>query len=63
MTSMGAVAFDAYPFLPTPLIVKDTWRSVDVVGQIGCPLAIAYCDKDPNSLGQTLPPAFMRRNP
>ena len=52
MTHMADVAFDAYPFLPTPLLVKDQWRSVDVINQIDCPLAITYCDKDTTVRGK-----------
>ena len=46
MTHMAHVAFDRYPFLPAPLLIKDQWRSIDAMDCIKCPLAIAYCDKD-----------------
>ena len=52
MTHMAHVAFDKYPFLPTPWIVKDHWRSVDVINAIDCPLAITYCDRDTTVRGR-----------
>ncbi len=46
LSAMHHVAFDRYPFLPTGIIVRDKWRSIDKIAQINCPLAIAYCDQD-----------------
>ena len=46
LTAMHHVAFDAYPFLPMGLIVRDQWRSIEKITAINCPLAIVACDRD-----------------
>lgn len=45
-TTMLRSAHDRYPFLPMRLIIRDQWRSIDLIGQISCPLCIVACDRD-----------------
>ena len=46
LSSAVDVGHDTFPFLPMSLMLKDTWRSIDVIDQIQAPLAIVYCDGD-----------------
>ena len=44
--TLTAAAKDLYPFLPTRLILRDSWRSIDTLAQITCPLMIVASDRD-----------------
>lgn len=37
LSAMHHVAYDRYPFLPTGIIVRDKWRSIDRIADISCP--------------------------
>lgn len=45
-STMYHAGFDRYPFLPTQIITRDKWKSIDVIAQVNRPLMIAYCDQD-----------------
>ncbi|MGB0718347.1 MAG: alpha/beta hydrolase [Alphaproteobacteria bacterium] len=45
-TSMVDAAWDLYPFLPIRIILRDQWKSIDIINKIDCPIMIVACDGD-----------------
>ena len=45
-TSAHHMAFDSLPILPWQLILRDQWRSIDLIADVLCPIAIVACDRD-----------------
>ena len=56
-TSMGDAAAEHYPFVPTRLLVRDRYASVDKIADIRAPLLIIHGEADrtvPKTLGKRL---------
>ena len=54
-TSALAVGKRLYPWLPIEPLMRDTWRSIDLIGRVGAPVAIVHGTAD------TLMPVGMAR--
>jgi fermentation-respiration switch protein FrsA (DUF1100 family) len=54
-TSAVAIAAQAYPFLPVRLLMKDQFRSIDVIGKLKVPILMVHGERD-----MVIPIAFGR---